>query len=286
MKRSIPLAITYDFDGTLAPGNMQERKFIPDIGLENPGEFWREVKALSKEHEADNNLVYMNMMLEKAQAKGIPVRRENFAAYGAGLHFFKGILAEGGEAGWFDRINAYASEKGIAVEHYVISSGIREMVEGTPIADKFKAIFASSFWYDHHGVPKWPALVVNYTTKTQYLFRINKGVPNVYDHDTLNEFMPEGDRRIPFDHIVFIGDGDTDVPCFRLVKEKNGHSIAVHEPRKPEGKARAQRLIDDGRVNFAAPADYRDGQELDGIVRAIIDKITADMHLAALRKPG
>lgn len=278
-RRLIPLAICYDFDGTLAPGNMQEHDFIPAIQMRTKS-FWDEVKRLSQEHEADNILVYMGLMLEKAQAAQVPVRKADFVRFGQELALFEGV------DGWFDRINVYGRQSGVRTEHFVISSGIREMVTGTRIARKFKAVFASSFWYDHHGVAKWPALALNYTTKTQYLFRINEDSLHVYDHSKINQYVPDEERPIPFKNIVFIGDGETDIPCFRLVKDQGGHSIAVYKPHTPRAKMKSSKLIRDGRVNFIAPADYQEGRELDRIVKGIIDKVTADHHLRRIGKHG
>lgn len=287
-KKHIPLAIAYDFDGTLAPGNMQERDFIPAIGMTTKA-FWKEVVDQAKKHEADNILVYMGLMLKKALANEVQVRKTDFRTYGAGLSFFDGVLPyaeENGEKqeGWFDRINTYGKESGVRVEHYIISSGIREMVQGTRIASKFKAIYASSFQYDHHGVATWPALALNYTTKTQYLFRINKGDLHVYDHSKINEFTPKSERPIPFENMVFIGDGETDIPCFRLVKDQGGHSIAVYEPSTKKKKQNAQKLKTDGRVDYVATADYRNAGTLDRVVKGIIDKLAADHHLRSICK--
>lgn len=270
-----PLAIAYDFDGTLAPGNMQEHNFIPAIGMTGK-KFWNEVTRLSKQHEADNILVYMGLMLDKASAAEVPVRKSDFETFGRELKLFEGVVE------WFPRINVYARESGVNLKHYVISSGVREMVQGSPIGRYFAAIFASSFWYDHHGVGKWPALALNYTTKTQYLFRINKGSLHVYDHSKINKYVPPQDRPVPFENMVFIGDGDTDIPCFRVVKDQGGHSVAVYKPHTRGAKAKAQRLIGEGRVNFTAPADYRDGHALDRYIKAIIDKTSADSHLYSL----
>lgn len=291
--RLIPLAIAYDFDGTLAPGNMQERDFIPAIGMKKKN-FWNEVTKRSKDHNADNILIYMLLMLEKAQEVKVQVRKEDFKKYGKELKFFEGILpnevlsqqdaVKNPQKGWFDRINVYGRESGVDVQHYVISSGIREMVEGSPIARKFKAIYASSFYYDHHGVAKWPALALNYTTKTQYLFRVNKGTLDVFDHDVINDFVPHEKRAVPFEQMVFIGDGETDVPCFRLVKDLGGHAIAVFAPYAKKAKERPQKLIKEGRVNFMAPADYRDKSEIDRIVKGIIDKVATDHNLKRMRK--
>ncbi len=276
-KSLIPFAICYDFDGTLAPGNMQERDFIPAIGI-NKKSFWQEVKALAKKHGADEILMYMWLMLEKANAKQVEVRRKNFADYGKKLQLFKGVDA------WFDRITSYGKFGGLRVTHHIISSGIREMILGTPIKRHFENIYASSFLYDHHGVAKWPALALNYTTKTQYLFRINKGVHAVHEHDRVNQYIPPDRRAVPFRNIVFIGDGETDIPCFRLVKDQGGHSIAVFKPHSHNAKSRSKKLLLDGRVNFTAPADYSVGKPIDLAIKAIMEKIAADHHVSKLKQ--
>jgi hypothetical protein len=194
--------------------------------------------------------MYMKQMLDKAQAAHIPVRKEDFVNFGRSVRLFSGVT------GWFERINAYAKEKNILLEHYIISSGIKEMIEGTPIAKEFKAVYASSFVYDHNGVAVWPALAINYTTKTQFIFRINKGVLSVH--------------------------GDTDIPCFRLVKEQGGHSIAVYPAKKRGAKEKAVKLIADGRVNFASAADYSENHTLDKAVKSVLDKISANFTVRQL----
>lgn len=182
-------------------------------------------------------------------------------------------------ADWFKKINIYGQESGVKVSHFIISSGIREMISGSPISKYFTRIYASSFVYDHHGIETWPAMALNYTTKTQFLFRINKGSLDVHDQTKINAFVPHEERPTPFKHMVFIGDGETDVPCFRLVKDQGGHSIAVYRPSTPRAKANAERLLKEGRVNFVAPADYSERRKVDQIVKALIDKIAADRHL-------
>jgi phosphoserine phosphatase len=272
-RKLLPLAICYDFDGTLAPGNMQERDFIPKIGMTKKA-FWQAVAQRCEQHQADNILIYMGLMLQKAAEAQIPVRRTDFAAYGKKLVLFPGV------ADWFDRINEFGRAAGFLLTHHVISSGIREMVEGTLISKHFENIYASSFVYDHHGVAYWPALALNYTTKTQYLFRINKGATNVYDHKVINAYVAPEERPIPFTNMIYIGDGETDVPCFRLVKDLGGHSIAVYKPHTPRATAVPKRLFREGRVNFFAPADYQEGSELDQTVKAVIDKIASDQYLS------
>jgi phosphoserine phosphatase len=274
-KKMIRAAIAYDFDGTLAPGNMQEYDFIPAVGMATDA-FWKEVAIEAKRHDADKILMYMKQMLDKAQAAHIPVRKEDFVNFGRSVRLFSGVT------GWFERINAYAKEKNILLEHYIISSGIKEMIEGTPIAKEFKAVYASSFVYDHNGVAVWPALAINYTTKTQFIFRINKGVLSVHDDSKVNEYLPLEERPVPFENMLFIGDGDTDIPCFRLVKEQGGHSIAVYPAKKRGAKEKAVKLIADGRVNFASAADYSENHTLDKAVKSVLDKISANFTVRQL----
>jgi len=282
MKKKIPFAIIYDFDGTLAPGNMQERNFIPKIGMKTR-RFWNEVTEISKKHQADNILVYMKLMLDKAQAASVPVRKNDFKDYGKNLPFFKGVLPDNDngnqEKGWFERINKYGTESKVNVEHYIVSSGIREMIEGTKLSNKFKAIYASSFFYSHNGVAVWPALAVNYTTKTQYLFRINKGCLDISDNKSINKYIPEENRYIPFSNMIYIGDGETDIPCFRLVKERGGYSIAVYKPYTKGAREKLGNLVSDGRVNFIAQADFKNNSPLDRIVKSLIDKIQTDNYV-------
>lgn len=285
-KRPVQVAIAYDFDGTLAPGNMQERDFIPAINTDSDS-FWRKVKQLAKDQHGDEILAYMGHMLRRAKAEDISVRRANFQEFGRKLKLFPGLTdysdKDGAHhAGWFDRINTYANESGLIVKHYVISSGIREMIEGSVIGRHFEKIYASSFQYDVDGVAIWPALSVNYTTKTQYLFRINKGSLDVYDNSIINAYVPDSERPVPFRNMIFVGDGDTDIPCFRLVREKGGHSLAVFQKRRKNSKDKPQRLMTEGRINYFAEADYREGSKLDRIVKALIDKVQIDSYLSSL----
>lgn len=272
-KKLIPMAISYDFDGTLAPGNMQEYDFIPALRTK-PGDFWKMAGRLAAEHEMDQILAYMHLMLEEARKAHVAVRKTDFKNFGKSIQLFPGVHD------WFKRINAYAKTKGVRLEHFIISSGIREMVEGTPIHKEFKKVYASGFMFDHNGVACWPALAVNYTNKTQYLFRINKGSLDVHDNSVINKFVPKEQRPIPFENMIFIGDGETDIPCMRLVKDQGGHSIAVYNPGKHGTKAHAGRLIKDGRATLDAPADYRANSAIDQAVKAIIDKVEAVSRIA------
>lgn len=266
------VAISYDFDGTLAPGNMQEHQFLPDIGMRT-NDFWSEVRETAKEHHADEILIYMSLMLKKAGAAEVPVRRSDFEARGRSINLFPGVVT------WFERVNAYAKEKSVIPEHYIISSGNAELIAGTPINKYFKKIYASSYQFDQNGVAAWPALAVNYTNKTQFLFRVNKGALEIHDKKGVNKFTPEEDRPVPFSNMIFIGDGETDIPCFRLVKDKGGLSLAVYKPNTPASKKVADELLELGRVHSSAPADYSPDHKLEKIVKAKIDEIAARFEL-------
>ena len=272
------VAICYDFDGTLSPGNMQEYDLFPGLGI-TPLDFWAQAAALAQAHSADPILAYMKLLLDKARESGtVQITKKAFADYGRTVEFFAGVET------WFDRINRLGSENGLAVEHYIISSGIKEIIEGTRIRKQFKAIYSCSFIYDQHGVALWPAVAVNYTTKTQFLFRINKGIKDPNDNEEINRYDPESERRVQFSRMNYLGDGDTDIPCMALVKNQGGSSIAVCDPMKRQKKAMTEGLLADGRVNFVAQADYTEDSHLDQIVKAALEKIAAEAKLAALLK--
>jgi phosphoserine phosphatase len=276
-KKKITVALVYDFDGTLSPGNMQEYDFIPSVGKKNE-EFWAESNRLAEEQDADPILIYMWKMIREAQSSEVPVRREDFLRSGLKIRLFDGVRE------WFQRINTYGAERGIVVEHYINSSGIREMIEGTEIAGEFRRIYACSFLYDVNGVAVWPAVAVNYTNKTQFMFKINKGIEGVFDSKRINRFVPEEERPVPFSRIIYFGDGTTDIPCMKLVREKGGHSIAVYNPDEREQRRKSmQALVDEHRVSYVCEADYRPGGEPDLLVRRIIDKIEADNLLDRLK---
>lgn len=274
-KKHARMAIAYDFDGTLAPGNMQEHQFLPDIGM-TPKKFWAEVKSIASAQQADEVLVYMNLMLRKAEAAHVPVRRSDFKSLGKSIKLFDGV------AGWFGRMNAYAKKRSVELQHVLISSGNEEIFEGTPIRKRFSRVYASKYLFDENGVAKWPALAINYTTKTQYLFRINKDAHDLSDSGSVNKFVPKSERPVPFENIVFIGDGATDIPCFRLVRDQGGLSVAVYTPHKKGGKSKAESYLKDGRVHSAVPANYKDGSELDRLVKAQIDHVAARHVLRGL----
>ncbi|MBP3265247.1 MAG: haloacid dehalogenase-like hydrolase, partial [Acidaminococcaceae bacterium] len=232
------IALMYDFDKTLCTTDMQAYTFIPNLGM-SANEFWAKASDLAEKHKMDRILAYMYLMLDEAHIHRKPIRRSDFVALGKDLELYPGV------AEWFSRINRFGKEQGVTIKHYIISSGLREIIEGSSIYKEFDDVFAGEFLYDENGVACWPKNVVNYTTKTQFLFRINKGVLDISNDDDLNRFTPEEDRPVPFRNMIYIGDGLTDVPCMKLVKVNGGCSIAVYQKGK---QAKVKDLILDQRV--------------------------------------
>ena len=266
-------ALIYDFDGTLARGNMQEVSFIPSVGM-GIGDFWNEAETLTRQADGDGILMYMQLMLHHARQNDAPITRAALREHGQDVKLFDGLKTDLTGPGWFERINAVGAKYGLEIEHYIISAGLEEMIDGCPIRDAFRHVFASKFVYDDKGVAIWPAVGVNYTTKTQYLFRINKGVRNHWEHERINHFIPDDERPVPFERMIFIGDGDTDVPTMKMMHTKGGFSVAVYDPRNSErDQKKIYSLISEDRVNFVAAADYREGSALDLIVKGLIGRI-------------
>ena len=258
------IALLYDFDKTLCTTDMQEYDFIKNLGM-TPAEFWGEAGKLTSQFEADNILAYMLIMIKECKKRGIKLTEEYLRSCGANVVFFKGV------ASWFDRINAYCESLGVAVEHYVVSSGTAEIIEGTPIAKYFKKIYACKFIYDENGEAIWPATAINYTLKTQFIFRISKGVLDITDNYNVNRHQDKDSKKIPYQNMIYIGDGFTDVPCMRLLKEKGGKAIAVY----PSGKGKQVRpLVEDERINYVCVADYSENSALENIVKLMIENMS------------
>lgn len=260
------LAICYDFDKTLSPDDMQAQGYIQSIGYKVE-EFWKESNKRAEDNEMDQNLAYMYMMVHKSRGK-VLFTKKKLQEYGSKVTLFPGVDT------WFDRINAYGDEKGVSVEHYIISSGLKEMIEGTPVAHKFKRIYASAFYYDDAGVAVWPAQAVNYTNKTHFLFRIEKGVLNVNDQNVNAYFKPD-QYRVPFRNMIYIGDSETDIPCMKLVNIHGGHSVGVYNA-DTEDKSKVFRMLDENRIKYFAPADYTEDGKLEILVKQIIDRTVSN----------
>lgn len=276
-KKKPTVALIYDFDGTLSPGNMQEFDFLKAIGIKNKNAFWKENNELIKKHEASNILCYMKLMLDKAHAARVSVKKQKFIDFGKSIELYNGVEE------WFDLINQLGKDEGVIIQHYINSSGLKEMIEGTTIAKKFKEIYACSFMYED-DVAVWPAVAVDFTAKTQFLFMINKGISNISENAKVNEFKAEDERPVPFKHMIYFGDGETDIPCMKLIKQQGGNSIAVYKPKNQKKKKCAEKLVQENRVNFACPADYSKGSEIYNIVHAIIKQVKADFDFNKLQK--
>ena len=278
MKQKKPIvALIYDYDGTLSPGNMQEFGFIQAVG-KTADEFWRMSDNIAIGQDASNVLSYMKLMFDEARRNGIKLRREDFERFGQNIELFEGVRE------WFGLINRYGARHGVRIEHYINSSGLKEIIEGSPIAKEFKHVFAGTFIYDENGEAVWPGVAVDYTAKTQFLFKISKGIFSARDNKQVNESMAEDKKRIPFSQMIYFGDGDTDVPCMKIVGMFGGHSIAVFDPDNERKRATAAKLKRQGRVAFAVPAVYTEDSPAYRVVTAIIDKIKADSVLTRLSK--
>ena len=235
------IALMYDFDKTLCTTDMQAYTFIPNLGM-SADAFWKKASDLAENKKMDRILAYMYLMLDEAHIHRQPIRRSDFVALGKDLKLYDGV------EGWFGRINQFGKEQGVVIKHYIISSGLREIIEGSSIFKEFDDVFAGEFLYDENGVACWPKNVVNYTTKTQFLFRINKGVLNLSNDDDLNRFKPE---------------------------------IAVYQAGK---RNKVKDLIKDQRVNFIEPTDYSENSQLDIIVKDIIRNMASVERLKAHTK--
>jgi len=256
------VALIYDFDHTLSPRDMQEYTFLPGMNIE-PSDFWGACQKFTQENQMDGVLTYLYLMQHMAKGN-MRLTRDTLRELGKKVEFFPGV------EDWFSRIREIGNQLDVDVEHYIISSGQAEIIEGSRIGHEFKAIFAASFYYDESGLPVWPCSAVNYTSKTQYLFRINKGILDVTNDKDLNAFTPEYMRRIPFSNMIYIADGLTDVPCMKMTKQKGGFAIAVHEPGKTE---LADDLLLQGRADFSVETDYSPGSDMENIVSMLMRRI-------------
>ena len=270
MEKQLPIvAFLYDFDKTLCTTDMQNYAFIPSLGM-TPTEFWALANGFGRQNRIDGILAYMYTMIQESEQKNVPFTRQDLVEKGRSIVLFPGVQE------WFGRINAYGAEQGVQVEHYIISSGLREIIEGSTISGEFKEIYASEFYYDENGRPVWPKLAVNFTAKTQFVYRINKGVLDVSDDKTLNDSMPDDSKRVPFHNMIYVGDGLSDVPCMKMMRAYGGQAIAVYQESNRLG---VEDLLAKGRVDFIFKADYSEGTALDTTVKNIIRKMAISDQL-------
>ena len=263
------IALLYDFDKTLCTTDMEDYTFIPALGYK-PAEFWKKANDFGYNNRMDGLLAYMYTMIEECRAQNIRLDRDFLVRCGHDIQLFPGVQD------WFARINAFGESQGVAIEHYVISSGLREIIEGSGISHEFKEIYACEFFYDAWGLASWPKLDVNFTNKTQFVYRINKGVLDVSDDRTLNASMPDDSKRIPFTNMIYIGDGLSDVPCMKMMRSYGGQAIAVYQSANRPG---VEKLLEDGRVDFIFPADYSEGTALDATAKDILRRIAITERL-------
>ncbi|MBR4465528.1 haloacid dehalogenase-like hydrolase [bacterium] len=267
------VALIYDFDKTLCTKDMQEYAFIPSLGMDSVS-FWKEVNDFASKNQMDPILAYMFMMTKLARGK-VLLTKNVLREQGKTVELLPGIPE------WFSKIREFGETEGVVIEHYIVSSGLTQIILGTGLADEFSGIYASEFLYDENGVPIWPGLALNYTSKTQFIFRINKGIRDITEAKALNSFTPQTERRIPYRNMIYIGDGLTDVPCMKLVKLNGGHSIGVYQG---DDDSQVCDLIRHDRVNYITRADYRFDQELASIVKKLIVSIKKEEELGDIAK--
>ena len=270
MKQQPIVAFLYDFDKTLCTTDMQDYAFIPSLGM-TPAEFWAEANGFGHRNRMDGILAYMYTMIREAERRDRPFTRADLVEKGRSIVLFPGV------EDWFRRINDFGARQGVQVEHYIISSGLREIIEGSAIAGEFKEIYASEFYYDESGAPVWPKLAVNFTAKTQFVYRINKGVLDVSDDRTLNASMPDDSKRVPFTNMIYVGDGLSDVPCMKMMRAYGGQAIAVYQDANRPG---VEQLLRQGRVDYIYPADYSEGAGLELTVKEIIRRMAVNHRLS------
>ena len=270
------VALVYDFDETLSTTYMQDYVLIPELGMK-PETFWKKANQWSIDKCADQVTGSMYYFTKVAREKKIKLSRENLYNCGALIEYFEGVKS------WFERINEYGKQLNLDIEHYIVSSGYEEIIEGCSIRKYFRDVFGCSFAFDDEGYPVWPARVINYSTKVQFLSKINKGLKKT-DDKLVNEFTPDNKRRIPYKNIIYFGDGLTDIPSMKMVKERQGNAIAVYKPKSSHSRDKAIKLLKDDRVNFALPADYSEGKDIDKVVKTILNKIATECDLEVLKR--
>ena len=262
----------YDFDKTLCDQDMQDYGFIPNLNMTSE-EFWGETESFRIKNYMEGILGYMYYMMVKCREKEIPFTQEYLRSLGKNINFYKGVK------NWFKRINQYGESIGVNVEHYIISSGLKDIIDGSEIKDEFKKIFACQYYFDENGQAVWPKIAINYTQKTQYIFRISKGIFDETDSKKVNEKMTE--RRVDYQNMIYFGDGITDIPCMTFVKKQGGISIALY----PKGKKnKVTNLLLDNRVNYICSADYQEGSDLDSLVKCIMQEMQLSHTLLLKQK--
>ncbi|MCR5826620.1 MAG: haloacid dehalogenase-like hydrolase [Oscillospiraceae bacterium] len=262
MKKPI-IAFLYDFDKTLCTTDMQDYAFIPSLGY-TPAEFWSIANSLGWSKHMDALLAYMYTMIDECRKKNVRLERDYLVRCGRDIVLFPGVKD------WFARINAFGASLGVEVEHYVLSSGLKEIIEGSGIAHEFKEIYACEFLYGEDGLAMWPKLDVNFTNKTQFVYRINKGILDVANDRDLNASMPDDSKRIPFTNMIYVGDGLSDVPCMKMMRAYGGQAVAVYQD---SNRAAVENLLSGGRVDYIFPADYRAGSALEETMKNVLRKM-------------
>ena len=270
------IALLYDWDYTLTDGFMQSFGLAQDLGYKDVYEYFDFNDHMLGCEDMDMCLSMMAGIFCTAKSIGKSVTREYLQGFGKNMVYYPGVEE------WFDKINAIGRQYGYEIEHYIISSGLKEIIEGSSIAKHLKRIYANFFAYDESGNAFWPSQVVNYSSKVQYVYRIRKNVlDDLGNVSKVNEKMADSDV-LPFKNIIYLGDSQTDIPSFKVIKNSGGMSICVYKEGEQKSKSVAQKCFIEGRVNYFVPADYREGSDLYELVKNYI--ISVIEHQENLRK--
>jgi len=269
------IALVYDFDGTLTPQPMQEYTVLPEIGIKQGKKFWDAVQEETLKTGGEDIVTYMRLMLEMSKQQHYPVTPKILRSLARNIEYYPGVQ------GFFSRIDEYVKTQfdvDLEVRHYVISAGLKEIIDGTRIAKHFYRVFASEYHYNEYDQAVFPKVIVNDTLKTQFIFRINKGKESL--HESINLYMPSAMRPIPFQNILYIGDGLTDVPCMTVIRKNGGYAIAVYRTGDSKGLETCKGLLRARRVDFIAQADYRKNKEVDRLVKLLLNNIVEGIRYA------
>jgi hypothetical protein len=278
---SIPqstIAVVYDYDQTLSPTYMQDEVLFPAYGID-PARFWKKSQQLVRDEGWESELAYLKTLLDSLPMD--PPTNEDLVRLGANLKFYPGLPEMFGELN--SLLNDAHHAIGIRIEHYILSSGMKALIDGSALKPFVKEIFGCEFATDSHGRITFPKRVISHTQKTQYLFRINKGLLDL--SQDVNDHMPQELRPVPFPNMIYVGDGPTDVPCFTVMKQFGGQSIAVYNPNDPtlnSFRKCYQLSAHANRIKHIAPSDYRSGSHLrlilDEMIREIANRMLRHRH--------
>ena len=278
------IAIVYDYDRTLSPRPMQEDVIFERIGVE-ASKFWSMADELKGNKSYEDELAWIRLLLDNPSFRCLS--NLDLEGMGRNLKFYPGVPEMFAELEVGLHSDKYLRH-GVALEHYIVTSGLKSVLAGSILSQNVQAIFGCELDEDEEGRVYWPKRIISHTAKTQYLFRITKGLEYVDLSHDVNDHMPEPERRIPFSNMLYIGDGPTDVPCFAVISSRGGKSLAVYDPSSKVSFATCMSLREAQRVDEIAEADYRQNTHLRRLMEHYViqmaDRIVLQQEMEHERK--